>query len=59
MDNWWVNAIWSVTPTVIIGVFFALIMRYILRADRNERRIYKQMEAEERAKLGLPPKAHS
>jgi len=59
MDNWWVNAIWSVTPTVIIGVFFALIMRYILRADRNERRIYKQMEAEERAKLGLPPKADS
>jgi len=57
MENWWVNAIWSVTPTVLIGIFFALILRFILRADRTERRIYKEMEAEERAKLGLPPKS--
>lgn len=59
MDNWWINAIWSITPTVLIGVFFALVLRFILRADRTERRIYKQMEAEERARLGLPPKSDS
>ena len=29
------------------------------RADRTERRIYKEMEAEERARLGLPPKSDS
>ena len=54
MDNWWVNALWSITPTVLIGVFFAVILRLILRADRNERRIYREMEAEERERLGLP-----
>lgn len=56
MDNWWLNALWSITPTVLIGVFFFVVLRFILRADRTERRIYKEMEAEERARLGLPPK---
>lgn len=55
MDEWWSNAIWSVTPTVLIGIFFAVILRLILRADRTERRVFQQMEAEERAKAGLPP----
>lgn len=59
MDNWWVNAIWSVTPTAVIGVFFFLVLRYILRADRTERRIYEEMEEKERARLGLPPKLDS
>lgn len=59
MDNWWVNAIWSVTPTVLIGLFFFVVLRFILRADRTERRIYKEMEAEERERLGLPPKSDS
>jgi hypothetical protein len=44
---------------VLIGIFFALVLRFILRADRTERRIYKEMEAEERARLGLPPKSDS
>ena len=59
MDNWWVNALLSITPTVLIGVFFAMILRLILRADRNERRIYRQMEADERERLGLPPRDNS
>lgn len=50
------NAIWSITPTVLIGVFFAVVLRLILRADRTERRVYQRMEAEERARLGLPPR---
>lgn len=54
MDNWWVNAIWSLTPTVLVGLFFWLVMRSILRADRTERRTYERIEAEERAKAGLP-----
>lgn len=57
MDNWWVNAIWSITPTVIIGVFFFVVLRFILRADRTERRVFKQIEAEERERAGLPPKS--
>ncbi len=59
MENWWVNAIWSLTPTVLIGIFFFVVLRLILRADRTERRIYKRMETEERARLGLPPSADS
>ena len=59
MDNWWLNALWSVTPTILIGVFFYVVLRIILRADRTERRIYKEMEAKERERLGLPPKSDS
>lgn len=56
MDNWWVNALWSLTPTVLAGLFFWMILRLILRADRTERRVYQQIEDEERAKAGLPVK---
>lgn len=56
MENWWVNALWSITPTVLIGALFAIVLRFILRADRNERRVYREMEERERARLGLPPR---
>jgi len=59
MDNWWVNALWSITPTVLIGAFFFIVLRAILRADRNERRLYSDMEAKEREKLGLPARDDS
>jgi flagellar biogenesis protein FliO len=39
---------------VLIGAFFWLVMRLILRADRTERRVYQQIENEERTKAGLP-----
>ena len=55
MDNFWVNALWSITPTALLGVLFWLIIRSILRADRVERETYAQIEAQERAKRGLPP----
>lgn len=54
MDNWWVNALWSLTPTVLIGLFFWMVMRLILRADRTERRVYREIEDQERLKAGLP-----
>lgn len=54
MDNWWVNALWSITPTVLIGALFAVVLRFILRADRNERRLFDEMEAKERERRGLP-----
>ena len=55
MENWWVNALWSVTPTAILGVLFWLIIRSILRADRTERDEFAKIEAEERAKRGMKP----
>lgn len=54
MDNFWLNALWSVTPTVLLGVLFWFIIRSILRSDRTERETYAKLEAEERAKRGLP-----
>jgi hypothetical protein len=52
MENFWVNVIWSVTPTILLGILFWWIIRSILRADRKEREVYAQIEAEERAKRG-------
>ncbi len=53
MDNFWANALWSLSPTVLVGLIFWLVMRSIIRADRTERKVYAQIEAEERTKLGL------
>ncbi|GAA1815537.1 hypothetical protein GCM10009749_26660 [Agromyces neolithicus] len=51
MNDFWANAIWSLAPTVLIGLIFWFVMHAIIRADRNERRAYSRIEAEERAKL--------
>lgn len=51
MDDYWANAIWSIAPTLLIGLLFWFIMRAIFRADRDERRAYAKIEAEERAKF--------
>ena len=53
MDNFWLNALWSVAPTILVGLIFWLVMRSIIHADRTERRVYARIEAEERARLGL------
>lgn len=53
MDSFWVNALWSLAPTVVVGLIFWLVMRAIIRADRTERKVYARIEAEERARLGL------
>ncbi|MBG6238902.1 flagellar biosynthesis/type III secretory pathway M-ring protein FliF/YscJ [Mycetocola sp. CAN_C7] len=55
MDNFWLNALWSVVPTILVGLVFWVVMRGIIRADRDERAAYAALEAEERARLGLPP----
>lgn len=55
IQNFWLNALYSVVPTVLMGLLFWMIMRAIFRADRTERKVYATIEAEERAKLGLPP----
>ena len=43
----------SLVPPAMVGFLFYVIMRSILRADRKERDVYSQIEAEERAKLEL------
>ena len=54
MDNFWFNALFSVVPTIFLGLLFWLIIRSMLRGDRTEREVYARIEAEERAKRGLP-----
>ncbi len=56
MDGFWGGVTWALAPTVLVGLVFWFIMRSIVRADRTERKVYARMEAEERAKRGLPHK---
>lgn len=49
--------VWSILPTIAVSAIFVIILRGILRFDRNERKVHARIEAEERAARGLPPKA--
>ena len=49
--DFWGNAIFSIVPTLVVGLIFWWVIRAIVRADRNERKVYARIEAEERAKL--------
>ena len=53
-QDFWSNAIYSVAPTILVGLVFWFIIRAILMADGTERKARAQIEAEERAKLGMP-----
>jgi hypothetical protein len=43
--------VYSLAPTILLGLVFWFVMRSILRSDRTERRVYGEIEAEERAKF--------
>jgi predicted permease len=47
----WGGIIFALAPTVVVGLIFWFVMRMILRADRDERRAYAKIEAEERARM--------
>ena len=49
--DFWGGIIWSLAPTIVIGLLFWLIMRSVIRSDRNERASYAKVEAEERARF--------
>jgi hypothetical protein len=52
--DYWAAVAWSLAPTVVVSALFFFILRSALRADRTERRVYARIEAEERAKRGMP-----
>ncbi len=56
MENFWLAAAWSLLPTIGVSVVFFFVLRGILRFDRTERKVHAQIEAEERAARGLPPR---
>lgn len=43
--------IFSIAPTVLLGLVFWFVMRAIIRSDRGERTAYAKIEAEERARF--------
>jgi flagellar biosynthesis/type III secretory pathway M-ring protein FliF/YscJ len=49
--DFWGGIIWSLAPTIVIGLLFWFIMRSLVRSDRNERATYAKIEAEERARF--------
>lgn len=49
--DFWGGIVWSVAPTIVIGLLFWFIMRSVIRSDRNERKAYAKIESEERARL--------
>lgn len=57
VENFWVAAAWSLLPTLGVSAVFFFVVRGILRFDRTERKVHAQIEAEERAARGLPPRA--
>jgi len=53
-SDFWANAVLSLVPTVFVGLLFWFVIRAIIRMDRREREVAAKIEAEERAKAGLP-----
>ncbi len=53
-QEFWANAIFSLIPTIAVGLIFWFSFRGIMRADLSERKVYADIEAEERARAGLP-----
>ena len=54
MESYWVAVLWAILPTTVVTLAFFYILRTIVRMDRTERRVYAKIEAEERAKRGMP-----
>jgi len=59
MDDTWTAMLWAILPTLVVSVVFFFILRNVIRMDRTERKAYARIEAEERAKRGLPPIART
>jgi hypothetical protein len=46
-DEYWANALFSLVPSVAVGLVFLVVIRGILGADRNERKVYDTVLREE------------
>jgi hypothetical protein len=47
----------SMIPPILMGLLFYAVMRGIFRADSTERKVYSEIEAQERAKRKRAPNA--
>jgi hypothetical protein len=55
--EWVADFAMSTVPPILMGIIFYVVMRAIFRADSTERKVYAQIEAEERAKRKNTPNA--
>ena len=55
--EWVADFAMSTVPPILMGIIFYIVMRAIFRADSTERKVYDEIEAEERAKRKNPPNA--
>ena len=55
--EWVVDFAMSTVPPILMGIIFYIVMRAIFRADSTERKVYAEIEAEERAKRKKLPNA--
>jgi len=47
-ESFWGSAIFSVVPSLVVGLIFWFVVRALMRADRNERQAYATIDKEER-----------
>jgi hypothetical protein len=55
--EWVADFAMSTVPPILMGIIFYVVMRAIFRADSTERKVYAEIEAEERAKRKKLPNA--
>jgi len=55
--EWVIDFGMSTVPPILMGIIFYIVMRAIFRADSTERKVYAEIEAEERAKRQKLPNA--
>lgn len=54
LDSYWVNALWSIIPTIGVVLAFWFVLRSIIRADRTERKAHARIEQQLRAERNQP-----
>lgn len=55
--QWLLDFGMSMIPPILVGLLFYVVMRAIFRADSTERKVYSEIEAEERKKREKRPNA--
>jgi hypothetical protein len=55
--EWFADFGMSMIPPILMGLLFYAVMRGIFRADATERKVYSEIEAQERAKRKKAPNA--
>ena len=53
-ESWWGNAIFSLVPTIVLGLIFWMVMRMIIRGDRTALVVGVEAAARRHAGAAVP-----